>query len=68
MALITTAGDFRALLGLNALEVLTRAPAVTGNSVLKISADVQIGIRVEQVNDVDSSGEDFTVRGNTWMR
>lgn len=62
-----TAGDFRALVGLNAPEVLTGAAAETGDPVLKTPIDVQVGIRIERISEVDSQGEDFTVLGSMRM-
>lgn len=59
-----TAGDYQALLGLNAPEVLTGTAAETGNPVLKPPIDVQVGIRIERISEVDSQGEDFTVLGS----
>lgn len=62
-----TTGDFRALVGLNAPEVLTGAAAETGDPVLKTPIDVQVGIRIERISEVDSQGEDFTVLGSMRM-
>jgi hypothetical protein len=62
-----TAGDFRALLSLNAPEVLTGAAAPTGDRVLKTPTDVKVGIRIERISDIDSQGEDFTVLGSMRM-
>jgi hypothetical protein len=62
-----TAGDFRALLGLNAPEALTGVAAETGDPVLKAPIDVQVGIRIERISEVDSQGEDFTVLGSMRM-
>lgn len=63
---VPTAGDFRALLGLNAPEVLLGSATVTGG-VLKNPIPVQVGIRIERISDVDSQGEDFTVIGSMRM-
>jgi len=62
-----TAGEFRALLGLNAPEILTGGAAETGEPVLKAPIDVQVGIRIERISEVDSQGEDFTVLGSMRM-
>jgi hypothetical protein len=62
-----TAGDFRALLGLNAPEVLAGQAAATGDTVLKKPVEVQVGVRIERISEVDSQGEDFTVLGSMRM-
>lgn len=62
-----TTGDFRALVGLNAPQVLTGQAEMTNTAVLKKPIEVQIGIRIERISDVDSQGEDFTVLGSIRM-
>lgn len=62
-----TAGDFRALLGRNAPEVLSGAAAEIGDPILRSPIDVQVGIRIERISEVDSQGEDFTVLGSMRM-
>ena len=62
-----TAGDYRAVIGLNAPDVLTGFATVTGSGVLRQPTDVQVGIRIERISDVDSQGEDFTVLGSMRM-
>jgi hypothetical protein len=63
-----TAGDYVAQLGLNAPEVLSGEGAtVTGGAILEPPIDVQVGIRVERISEVDSQGEDFTVLGSMRM-
>jgi len=62
-----TAGEFRALLGRNAPDVLTGTADVLGGDVLKAPIDVQVGVRIERISDVDSQGEDFTVLGSMRM-
>jgi hypothetical protein len=64
---VTTAGDFRAQLGLNAPDVLTGLATETGDAVLQPPIDVQVGIRIERISEVDSRGEDFTVLGSMRM-
>lgn len=65
---VTTAGDFVAQLGLNAPEVLSGEGATaTGDAILAPPIDVQVGIRVERISEVDSQGEDFTVLGSMRM-
>lgn len=62
-----TAGDFRALVGLNAPDVLSGAATATGDDVLLAPIDVKVGIRIERISEVDSQGEDFTVLGSMRM-
>lgn len=62
-----TAGDYRAVIGLNAPDVLRGLATPTGRGVLQTPTDVQIGIRIERISDVDSQGEDFTVLGSMRM-
>lgn len=62
-----TAGDFRAQLGLNAPEVTTGLAAETGGPVVRAPIDVQVGVRIERISEVDSQGEDFTVLGSMRM-
>ena len=62
-----TAGDYRAQLGLNAPEVLSGPTAATGDPVIRAPIDVQVGIRIERISEVDSQGEDFTVLGSMRM-
>jgi hypothetical protein len=61
-----TSGDFRALVGMNAPEVMTGTAVETGG-VLQKPIDVQVGVRIERISEVDSQGEDFTVLGNIRM-
>lgn len=64
---VVTEGDFRVLLGLNAPQVLGGGAAETGNAVLRPPLEVQVGIRIERISEVDSQGEDFTVLGSMRM-
>lgn len=62
-----TAGDFRAVVGLNSPDVLTGTATPTGDGVLLAPIDVKVGIRIERISEVDSQGEDFTVLGSMRM-
>mgnify|MGYP001382564810 CR=1 FL=1 len=62
-----TTGDYRAAIGLNAPDVLTGLATTTGSGVVKTPTDVQVGIRIERISEVDSQGEDFTVLGSMRM-
>ena len=62
-----TTGEFRALLGRNAPNVLSGTADVVGGGVLMTPIDVQVGVRIERISEVDSQGEDFTVLGSMRM-
>jgi hypothetical protein len=62
-----TTGDFRALLGLNAPEVLTGQATATGGGVLKKPIEVQVGVRIERISQVNSQDENFTMLGSMRM-
>lgn len=64
---VVTAGDYRAVIGLNAPDVLTGVTAITGDGVLAKPIIVQVGIRIERISEIDSQGEDFTVLGSIRM-
>jgi hypothetical protein len=56
-----TTGDFRLLMGLNAPEVLRGEGKPTGLALLKEPIPVRIGIRLEQITDVDQKAENYGV-------
>lgn len=60
----TTAGDFRALVGLNAPDVLTGQASTQGRAVLLEPIEVQVGIKIERISAVNSQDENFTVLGS----
>ncbi|MFL7839520.1 MAG: hypothetical protein ACK2T4_04950 [Candidatus Promineifilaceae bacterium] len=62
-----TSGKFRALLGLNASEVRTGQASVSGSPLLKKAAEVQVGVKIDRISEVDSAGENFTVIGSVRM-
>jgi hypothetical protein len=59
-----TTGEFRAVVGLNAPEVLTGQAAATDRPALKSPIEVQVGVKIDRISEVDSAGEDFTVIGS----
>lgn len=56
-----TTGDFRALIGLNAPDVLSGAAETTGEPVVQAPIDVRAGIRINRISAVNSSDENYTV-------
>jgi hypothetical protein len=62
-----TAGDYRALVGLNTPDVLTGSAQPTENGILLKPIDVKVGVRIERISEVDSQGEDFTMLGSLRM-
>ena len=61
------AGEFRALIGLNAPQVRTGEAEVTGRPLLKEAIDVQVGVMIDRISEVDSAGESFTIIGSARM-
>jgi hypothetical protein len=53
-------GDFRLLVGVNTPEVLKGNAASTQQTVLKRPMPVKIGIKLEQITDVDQKAENYT--------
>jgi len=60
-------GNYRALLGLNAPEVRTGQANMSGSPLLKEATEVQVGVKIDRISEVDSAGENFTVIGSVRM-
>ena len=62
-----TSGDYRLLVGVNAPEVLSGQAEPGGREVIREPIDVQIGIKLEQIIDVDQANESFTAQASMQM-
>jgi hypothetical protein len=62
-----TAGDYRLLVGVNAPEALSGDAELGGRPVVHEPIDVQVGIKLQQIIDVDQPNEFFTVQGSMQM-
>jgi hypothetical protein len=60
-------GEFRARIGLNAPQERTGEAQVTGRPLLKDAIDVQVGVMIDRISEVDSAGESFTIIGSIRM-
>jgi len=65
---IATTGDYRLLVGLNAPDVLTGQAATTGEPVIRQPIEVQVGIKIDQIPDIDQKAKNFTAVVNLHMR
>ncbi len=63
----TSAGGYRALVGINAPEVLTGQAASHGEPVLDAAIPVQVGLKIERISQVDSQDENYTVLASLRM-
>jgi hypothetical protein len=62
-----TSGDYRLTVGVNAPQVLTGNAELGGRQVVREPIDVQTGIKLEQIIDVDHANEFFTVQASIQM-
>ena len=63
-----TYGDFELLIGVNAPEVLTGNTDTAGPPIIKEPIKVKIGMRIQQITDVDQRSENFGIVGSLEMR
>lgn len=62
-----TTGEYRAVVGLNAPGALQGEVTAGAPPSLKLPIPVQVGVKIDRISEVDSSGEDFTVIGSVRM-
>jgi hypothetical protein len=62
-----TLGEFRALVGVNAPDVLTGQAPALGRKLLEAPIEVKIGLKVNRISQVNSQDENFTVLGSLRM-
>jgi hypothetical protein len=62
-----TSGDYRLVVGVNAPEVLSGEAEPDGRPVIREPIDAQIGIKLEQIIDVDQANESFTAQATMQM-
>ena len=62
-----TEGDYRLLVGLNAPDVLTGQAQPQGEKILDTPIEVQTGLKILRISEVDSPNENFTVLGSLRM-
>jgi hypothetical protein len=58
---LITSGDYRLLVGLNAPEVLTGEGSPGGDPVVEHPVEVKIGVKLQQIIEVDAANENFNV-------
>jgi hypothetical protein len=62
-----TTGEFRALVGFNAPQVMNGQAGAAAVPSLRRPKQVQVGVKLDRISEVDSAGEDFTVIGSIRM-
>jgi hypothetical protein len=62
-----TAGDYLLLLGLNRPEVLLGWGKTQGRAIIQEPIPVKIGLKMQQITDVNQKEENFGIVGQLWM-
>jgi hypothetical protein len=62
-----TTGDYRLLLGLNRPQVLEGQGKSQGRAIVREPITVKIGLKMQQITDVNQKEENFGVVGQLWM-
>jgi hypothetical protein len=62
-----TTGDYRLLLGLNRPEVLEGRGKTQGRAIIQEPIPVKIGLKMQQITEVNQKEENFGVVGQLWM-
>jgi hypothetical protein len=58
---VATVGDYRLVIGVNEPSVLNGKGETTGFKIINEPIDVNIGIKIDQITDIDQQAENFTV-------
>jgi hypothetical protein len=63
-----TTGGFRLLVGLNTPEVEAGKAKPRGRPLIREPIEVQVGIQMDQISDINQKAENFTIVGNLFLK